>query len=111
MCRTLKVSTSGYYRWLKHTPSKRDQEDAMLTVKIEAIHTQSRGTYGAPRIHAELREGGLCLGRKRVARLMHAAGLQGVSRRRGPTTTIRETVQPRIWWRVISRPRPRISSG
>jgi putative transposase len=89
MCRVLEVSTSGYYAWLKHTPSKQDQDDAMLSEKIRAIHTRSRGTYGAPRIHAELRDEGCCVGRKRVARLMHAAGLQGVSRRTATRTTLR----------------------
>jgi putative transposase len=61
----------------------------MLSERIRAIHTRSRGTYGAPRIHAELREEGIRVGRKRVARLMQAAGLQGVSRRKAPSTTRR----------------------
>ncbi len=60
----------------------------MLTEKIRAIHTWSRGTYGAPRIHAELQEEGLLVACKRVARLMQADGLQGVSRRKAPATTI-----------------------
>jgi len=89
MCRVLEVSTSGYYAWLRRHPSKRDQDDAMLTEKIRAIHRWSRGTYGAPRIHAELQEEGLLVGCKRIARLMQADGLQGVSRRKGTTTTIR----------------------
>ncbi len=91
MCRVLEVSTSGYYGWLRRHPSKRDQDDAMLTQKIRAIHRWSRGTYGAPRIHAELQEEGLLVGCKRVARLMQADGLQGVSRRKATTTTIRST--------------------
>ena len=62
----------------------------MLTEKIRAVHKQSKGTYGAPRIHAELRDEGIAVGCKRVARLMQAAGLQGVSRRKGPKTTIRD---------------------
>ncbi len=61
----------------------------MLTEKIRAIHTWSRGTYGAPRIHAELQEEGLLVACKHVARLMQADGLQGVSRRKAPATTIR----------------------
>ena len=61
--------------------------DAALTARIVAIHERSRGTYGAPRIHAELRYEGVRVGRKRVERLMRAAGLEGVSRRkRGKTT-------------------------
>ncbi len=91
MCRVLEVSTSGYYAWLRRHRSKRDQDDAMLTQKIRVIHRWSRGTYGAPRIHAELQEEGLLVACKRVARLMQADGLQGVSRRKATTTTIRST--------------------
>jgi len=87
MCRVLGVSTSGYYAWRKRGPSKRERKDEMLTEKIKAIHERSRGTYGAPRIHAELRAEGTRVGRKRVARLMREAGLKGVSRRKGPATT------------------------
>ena len=89
MCRVLEVSTSGYYQWRNRRSSNRDRDDAMLTEKIRAIHTWSRGTYGAPRIHAELQEEGLLVACKRVARLMQADGLQGVSRRKAPATTIR----------------------
>ena len=90
MCRVLEVSTSGYYAWRKRAVSQRSQEDALLTDRIRTIHTRSKGTYGAPRIHAELAdEEGVRVGRKRVARLMRAASLQGVSRRRRPRTTVR----------------------
>ena len=82
MARVLEVSTSGYYAWRKRGPSKREREDAMLQERMKAIHAKSRGTYGAPRIHAELRADGLCVGRKRVARLMRQAHLAGISRRR-----------------------------
>jgi len=61
----------------------------MLTEKVRKIHAQSRGTYGAPRVHAALRDEGVRLGKKRVARLMIADGLRGVSRRKRPSTTIR----------------------
>ena len=80
MCRVLEVSTSGYYAWCKRSPSARAQADAKLTSRMNAIHERSRGTYGAPRIHAELEAEGIQVGRKRVARLMRAAGLAGVSR-------------------------------
>ena len=80
-CRLLGVSTSGYYAWLKRGPSQRAREDTWLTERIQSIHTRSRGTYGAPRIHAELCDEGILVGRKRIARLMRAAGLCGVSRR------------------------------
>jgi len=82
MARVLKVSSSGYYAWRKRGPSKRAREDTMLQERMKAIHAKSRGTYGAPRIHAELRADGLCVGRKRVARLMRQAQLAGISRRR-----------------------------
>lgn len=82
-CRVLKVSTSGYYDWLKRPLSARCEADAALTETIREVHYDSRGTYGAPRVHAELRLGlGLRIGRKRVARLMRANGLRGVCHRR-----------------------------
>ena len=87
MCRVLDVSTSGYYAWLKREPSHRERSDQVLLAQIKQIHTESMETYGAPRIHAELRAEGICVGRKRVARLMHEAHLRGVSRRRRPKTT------------------------
>jgi len=92
MCRVLAVSTSGYYQWLKRRLSNRKRQDATLTEQIRQIHTASYGSYGAPRIHAELREAGIRVGRKRVARLMRYAGLRGVSRRRWPRTTVRSDV-------------------
>ncbi len=84
------VSPSGYYAWLGRWPSKRAREDVEISERIEAIHARSRGTYGAPRIHAELKADGIRVGRKRVARLMREAGLTGVSRRRKKKTTQRD---------------------
>jgi putative transposase len=89
MCRVLEVSTSGYYAWRKRPASKRAQADAVLLRQIRTAHEVSRGTYGAPRVHAELAAAGIRVGRKRVARLMGAAGVIGVSRRRWITTTTR----------------------
>lgn len=89
MSRLLGVSTSGYYAWRQRGPSKHACEDAMLQQRIETIHAQSRGTYGAPRVHAELKDEGVRMGRKRVARLMRQAGLEGISRRRRKGTTWR----------------------
>ena len=89
MCRVLEVSTSGYYAWRKREPSRTAREDARLQARIEHIHADSRGTYGAPRVHAELAAMGQRVGRKRVARLMKRAGLQGVSRRRRRSLTRR----------------------
>ena len=90
MCRVLAVSASGYYAWRKRLPSARARADAELTSRITAIHQYSRATYGAPRIHEELLAVGIHVGRKRVARLMKAADLCGVSRRKWVTTTVRE---------------------
>lgn len=82
-CRILRVSSSGYYEWRGRSPSPRSLANESLTLQIREIHTCSRGTYGAPRVHAELRLGrGLRCGRKRVARLMRAANLCGIYRRR-----------------------------
>ncbi len=89
-CRVLGVSSSGYYAWQHRLPSARAQADGALTEQIRAIHTRSRGTYGAPRIQAELAAQGTHVGRKRVARLLQAAGLAGVSRRRPVWTTRRD---------------------
>ncbi len=77
LCRLLGVSPSGFYAWRKRGQSARAQEDEALTVRIRAIHQQSGRTYGAPRMHAELRAAGIRCGLKRVARLMKAAGLAG----------------------------------
>ena len=90
MCRVLGVSSSGYYAWAKRAPSARATSDAALMERIGAVHAASHGTYSSPRVHAELVESGLSIGRKRVARLMKAAGLAGVSRRRFVTTTVRD---------------------
>ena len=90
MCRVLGVSSSGYYAWAKRTPSARAISDAALIERIGAIHAASHGTYGSPRVQAELAESGLRVSRKRVARLMKAASLAGVSRRRFVTTTVRD---------------------
>jgi putative transposase len=90
LCRVLGVSSSGYYAWSKRRLSRRAKDDAGLIERIGAIHAASKGTYGAPRIHAELKANGIHVGKKRVARLMCQAGLAGVSRRRFVTTTVRD---------------------
>jgi putative transposase len=91
MCQRLGVSKSGYYAWQRRGPSARALADADLTGTIRQIHAASRGTYGAPRVRAELAEAhGVRCGRQRVARLMRAAGLAGVCRRRTTRTTRRD---------------------
>ena len=82
-CRLLNVSTSGFYDWQDRPLSPRAVADEQLLTLIRQVHAQSRGTYGAPRVHAELRLGlGLACGRKRVARLMRTNSICGVFRRR-----------------------------
>jgi putative transposase len=89
MCRLLGVSASGFYAWDERPLSKRALEDIALTAKIHVIHRASRECYGVPRIHAELADDyGIHVGKKRVERLMRAAGLHGVSRRRFVRTTV-----------------------
>ena len=91
MCRVLGVSTSGYYAWRSRPASPRALADEVLTETIKEIHAGSRGTYGAPRIHFELRDDhGIFCSQKRVHRLMARAGIQGVHRRKRTTTTRRD---------------------
>ena len=90
LCRVLDVSASGYYAWAVRPASAHATADAALSAQIRAIHERSRGTYGERRIHAELTDLGIHVSRKRVARLMRAMGLAGVSRRKRITTTTRD---------------------
>ena len=90
MCRVLGVSASGYYAWLYRPPSDRDLTDEWLLSKIKDAHKASRETYGSPRILHDLRDENIRVGRKRIARLMRRAGIQGVSRRKGRRTTVRD---------------------
>jgi putative transposase len=88
LCRMLGVSRSGYYAWRRRPPSERARFDAVLSEKFETIHSNSRATYGAPRVHAELGAIGISCSRKRVARRMRRAKLRGSLRdgeRRPPT--------------------------
>jgi putative transposase len=91
LARVLGVARAGYYAWASRPPSDRARQDALLGEQIRQIHARSRGTYGAPRVHAELRLGlDVRVGRKRVARLMREHGLQGVHRRRRGGLTRRD---------------------
>ncbi|MFI2034470.1 IS3 family transposase [Streptomyces bottropensis] len=87
-CELLQVSRTAFYARRTGTPGPRAVRDAELTGQITEVHATSRGTYGAPRIHAVLKRVGTGCGRRRVARLMRAAGLQGRHRRRRQLTTI-----------------------
>jgi transposase InsO family protein len=86
-CALLKVSRAAFYSHLSG-PSRRERGDAGLTEEIQAVHGESKGRYGAPRIHAELRRRGRRHSRKRVARLMRAAGIAGKAPKRWKKTTI-----------------------
>jgi putative transposase len=110
LCRVLGVARAGYYAWASRPPSARTMADRSLTGQIRQIHARSRGTYGAPRVHAELRLGlGVRVGRKRVARLMRSAGIVGVHRRRRHGLTRRDpaaTVAPDLVNRQFTPPAP-----
>jgi putative transposase len=109
-CRVLGVSASGYHAWRTRPKSERALGDEVLCDIITRIHTESRRTYGAPRVHAELRLAkGINVGRKRVARLMRQLGLVGAHRRRRPHTTIHGEVSspiPDLVGRDFSADRP-----
>jgi putative transposase len=94
MCRVLGVTESGYHAWRVRPASRHATEDHELLELIHGIYDESRATYGAPRVHAELAVQGVHVGRKRVARLMRQAGLVGASRRRWCTTTVSDGTPP-----------------
>ncbi len=87
MCRSLGVSTSGFYAWASRSESNRSKENKMLVTQIQSVHTVSRRTYGSPRVHAELQEQGFGVGRNRVARLMRENGIRARGKRRYKNTT------------------------
>ncbi len=96
MSRLLRVSASGFYAWVSRPPSARADEDIGLTALVHAIHRRSGGAYGAPSIHAELADDyHRRVGKKRVARLMRAAGLHGLQTRRFVTTTVNDPTADR----------------
>lgn len=76
MCRLYGVTRAGYYAWRRHKPSRRAQEDASLLEKITQVHQASRGIYGSPRVHRQLRAEGVAVGENRVARLMRQHGIK-----------------------------------
>ena len=94
MCRVLGVSTSGYYARRTRPPAERAAEDARLSAQIGAAHKGSRGIYGSPRVHRELKAKGVKVGKKRVERLMHEKGLRGRCKRRFVRTTDSRHDQP-----------------
>jgi putative transposase len=114
LCRVLGVSRVGFYAWRRRPPSARAVRDAELERLITAVFAESRQTYGAPRVHAELQARGVRVGKKRIARLMRQQGLEGVSRRgkrRRTTTPIQQRRPHRTWSSAASPPSGLISSG
>jgi transposase InsO family protein len=87
-CELLKVSRSAYYQARGDEPSGRERDDAELAAAVKKAHEDSKGRYGAPRVHAQLRAQGKRHSRKRVARLMRAQGLRGRAAKRWKKTTI-----------------------
>jgi transposase InsO family protein len=87
LCRAVGVAASGFYAWLRRGPARREGADRGLRARVGAIFAASRGTYGSPRVHAELRAQGIQVSRRRVARLMREGGLSATIRRRAPRTT------------------------
>lgn len=87
MCRALQVTKAGYFAWRNAPPSRRQDHDSALTVRIRAIHAQSDQIYGSPRIERELQADGIPVSRKRVARLMREAGISAIPPRRYVVTT------------------------
>ena len=94
MCRVLEVARTGYYAWRQRPPSRRSQRDSELRVRIRAIHAQSRGRYGRPRIHRALQRHQVPCSPKRVARLMRLDGLRGKRRHRYRATTQADGTPP-----------------
>jgi len=87
MCKVLGVSRSGYYEWIKNSPTKRAEEDKELMQRIKDIHKKSHGTYGVRRVAEELKKYYVSVSRRRVARLMKEAGIRGIARRKFKATT------------------------
>jgi len=94
LCEVLSVSRSGFYAWCKRPEPRREASDRQLVAEIVAAHRRSRGTYGSPRVHAELRARGLRVGKKRVERLMRERGLEARRKRRFRRTTDSNHTQP-----------------
>lgn len=98
LCRVLGCSRSGYYRWLAAAPARRRraEADAAAVDQIRQIHAEHNGAYGAPRVHAELRDRGQPVNHKRVRRLMRGHGIVGRHLRRRPRTTVRDRAAPPV---------------
>ncbi|WP_436850236.1 IS3 family transposase [Streptomyces monashensis] len=96
ICRVLRVSRSGYYRWIAGAKTRQERQaaDDALLVEIREIHTEHKGTYGVRRVHAELRGFGRTVNRKRIERLMRRHGIEGRHLRRRKRTTVPDRLAP-----------------
>ena len=94
MCQVLEVSRSGYYYWMKYPISKRKIEDMKLEQKIVQIYSNSRRTYGSPRIHQKLVREGYSIGKKRVERIMQELDICAVAKKKYRATTDSNHSQP-----------------
>jgi len=94
MCKELDVSRAGFYAWCGRPESPRAQEDRRLAILVREAHERGRKTYGSPRVHAELQANEVFVSRKRVIRLMQAAGIRGRVRRRYKCTTMSDHDHP-----------------
>jgi transposase InsO family protein len=113
LCQVLGIQRSSYYKWRATAAARaeRHEADAALAARIQRVHADSDGAYGAPRITAELREGGLVLNEKRVARVMRKFGIVGTHLRRKVRTTVSEpsaTPVPDLFGRDFSAPAPNL---
>ncbi|MFJ1709684.1 IS3 family transposase [Kitasatospora sp. NPDC088346] len=92
LCQVLGIQRSSYYKWRATATARaeRQEADAALAARIQRVHTDSDGAYGAPRITAELRDDGLVVNEKRVARVMRKFGIVGTHLRRKVRTTVSE---------------------
>lgn len=103
MCRALGVSPSAYYAWRSRPESRRERSDRALLVEIRAVHRESRGTYGALRVHAELRARGVRCGKNRVARLMREHEIRARRPKRRPPTATPATPLTPVAANVLDR--------
>ncbi|GAA1375953.1 hypothetical protein GCM10009612_73410 [Streptomyces beijiangensis] len=113
LCRIFRVSRSGFYRCRQAEPARleRARAEETLTEQIRAIHAEAKGAYGVPRITRELREAGPVVNRKRVARLMRAAGISGRHLQKGKRTTVQDARVPKapdLLERDFTAPRPNV---
>ena len=109
MARHLEVSRAGFYAWLKRPESERSRQNRRLTQRIQEVHAESRGTYGSPRVHAELVAEGTAVGRHRTAKLMRLAGIRGRKKKRVVRTTDSKhdlPIAPNLVQRDFSPTRP-----